>query len=179
MLILSGISASGKSFLSRELAKTSGYSVVPSLTTRAQRNAENGSRDRTFCTKEEFERLRHHEGIFFCKEVYSNWYAFDARGIDLAKAIFQMKYYYVNEFKSTYKESIAVYVRPADAEDAIRILRRRSGVDSSELETRIDEIYRELEVVESSDFGIDHIWTNRYDDASRLEFIRFIEGLRS
>ena len=175
MLILSGVSGAGKSFLASSLQRSLGYVVVPSITTRKPR--DNDNKDRIFCSKDEFNKLKYSQDIVFCKEVYGNWYAFDLRGIENKKIIFQLKYYYIKKFKSIYENSLSIYIKSSSVNHTKELLLSRNINNQNEHQERMEEIDKELSYIESYPNIVDYIWQNNYTKDSELDFINFVKYL--
>lgn len=122
LLVLVGISGSGKTFLTAALARERGFAVIPSLTTRAPREDEARSTDRRFCTRPEFDLLREQQRVICGRFFFGNWYGHDTAAIDAAHArgpaVLQLTYKSVDIFRERYPEANTVYILPPSLQAA-------------------------------------------------------------
>jgi len=75
ILVLSGLSGSGKSYLTDHLIGVQGFIHVPPLTTRAPRPGEKHMVDCVFCSEEEFHALQSANQLLCVNQMFGNWYA--------------------------------------------------------------------------------------------------------
>lgn len=145
LVVLAGISGSGKTFLTSALARDRGFAVIPSLTTRAPREGEVNSTDRRFCTRPEFDLLRERQRVICGRFFFGNWYGHDTDTIDAActrgPAVLQLTYKSVGIFQERYPEAKAVYILPPSlqaAKDAV-IARNLKQEETAERLREIDD----------------------------------------
>src|SRR5690242_13798062 len=103
LLVLAGLSGSGKSYLTNYLVSSLNFVHIPSITTRAPRPNEIHGVDKIFCSVEEFNRFRA-QGRLVCESfMFGNWYANDVFLLNQykegQKVVCQLRYIALQEMK--------------------------------------------------------------------------------
>lgn len=146
LVVLAGISGSGKSHLTNVLARERGFTVVPSLTTRQPRPEEASARDRRFCSLEEFNGLREKQRVLCGRFFFGHWYGLDTAIIDGAiaqgDAVVQLTYKSLLILKARYPHAKSVYIAPPTLETATQAVIARN-LTAEETAERVREIEAE------------------------------------
>src|SRR4051812_32368941 len=82
LVVLAGVSGSGKSYFTSVLARERGFAIIPSVTTRAPRPGEINLFDRRFCAPRDFELLKEKQQVVCERFFFGNWYGLDTSTID-------------------------------------------------------------------------------------------------
>lgn len=185
LVVLSGVSGSGKSHFTDILAKVRGFSVIPSLTTRQPRPGEAGSLDRRFCSIAEFERLKEKEVVICGRFFFGNWYGLDTTNIDDAiargDAVLQLTYKSLLILKARYPLVRSVYILPPSVQIAKDAVSARN-LSTQETAERIGEIEDESAFVaadrKSAQPIFDAYFHNLRSNGSQSDFLAVIDALR-
>lgn len=184
LLVLSGVSGSGKSHFTDLLSRERGYSVVPSLTTRAPREEE-VTGDRRFCSLDDFERLRDDGRLLCTRFFFGNWYALDKcdieRALSTGRAVAQLTYKSLSYLKSSYPGAVCIYVQPHPVEQSTAAVRSR-GLGEAEMAERINEIAEEMKFVAANknvpEAGYTAWYDNHFFSGSDKAFLALVDRLR-
>lgn len=185
LVVLGGISGSGKTFLTSLLAEKSGFAVIPSLTTRQPRAGEGGSIDRHFCTLSQFEQLQNENRILCGRHFFGNWYGLDVTMVDAAAArgdaVVQLTYKSVDKFRARYPAAKTIYIESSSlhlTREAVKA--RRLAADETVM--RLQEIDDEIAFIERDRHGaaprFDAYFLNERTAESEAAFIAAIDSLR-
>ena len=185
LVVLGGISGSGKTFLTSLLAEKSGFAVIPSLTTRRPRAGEGGSIDRHFCTLSQFEQLQNENRILCGRHFFGNWYGLDVTMVDAAAArgdaVVQLTYKSVDKFRARYPAAKTIYIEPSSLHLTRETVKaRRLAADETVM--RLQEIDDEIAFIKRDRNGasplFDAYFLNERTAKSEAAFIAAIDSLR-
>ncbi len=143
LVILAGISGSGKSFLTSALAQKRGFGIIPSLTTRQPRPGEGTALDRRFCSQQEFDHLQGRNQVICGRFFFGSWYGLDIECIDATRArgnaVVQLTYKSIEKLWGRYPDAKAVYVLAPSIQAAKDSVTSR-GLAAEETAERLREI---------------------------------------
>jgi guanylate kinase len=184
LLVLAGLSGSGKSYITNYLVSCCNYIHIPSITTRNPRPGEVHGIDRFFCSLKEFNTLRL-SGRLICESfMFSNWYANDVSLLNQykegKKVVCQLRCFSIKELKEKYPQAKCVYIWPKTLEEAIQHVKKRA-LDEEETSRRILEITDEVAFInadkEKDHPIIDLYFINDYSFTTLEQFVHTIKDL--
>jgi guanylate kinase len=123
MIVLIGESASGKSFIEKQLT-TIGYEKIISYTTRPKRTCETDGIDYYFITKDEFNNLQK-QNFFAEQTVYNDWFYGIAKKDCCNSKVVVVEPNGMRQLQKISKLNIqSFYISVDERERAIRMIRR-------------------------------------------------------
>ena len=179
IITLSGMSGVGKSYLIKQLlSRTECFEKLKAVTTRQIRDGEINGVDKYFISMQDFVEKDNNGEMCVVNEVFGNMYGYYKKDIEKVYSginlITELYYSEVPKFKTTYTDTISVYIVPSDIAIAIENLDERN-MDSRELEKRISDIKNELAFfAELNTNCFDYILVNDYNIYSVKEFNDYI-----
>ncbi|MBN8580630.1 MAG: hypothetical protein J0L96_08155 [Anaerolineae bacterium] len=184
LLVLAGLSGSGKSYITDYLVRSLGFIHVPSITTRAPRPNEVHGIDKIFCSLEEFNLLRTEGRLISESLMFGNWYANDVALLNQykegKKIVCQLRYIAIQETKEKFSDLKCIYISPKSVEEAIQHVKNRA-LSEEETYKRILEITDEIEFVNADKQKpyplFDFHFTNDYSSSTLSQFSNFIKDL--
>jgi len=182
VVVLSGLSGSGKSHLTNILVENGGFLHVPSITTRPPRAGEQHGFDRIFCTEEEFDLWGKRGDLICVKRMFNHWYAISTESIEQyvkgMNIITQLRYTSLVEMKSRFPVSVCVYVWPASLERIAEKLSERQLLTSENINSRLSENDQEINFMHndmrSTKSITDYHFINDYSSTSERQFLNLI-----
>ena len=125
IVILSGITGAGKSYLKKHIINKLNFRNIVIITTRAKRKGEVEGVDKHFVTDEEFEELKHSGKISVPFEFLGHKYAYYTDDlISDRNGVTELHYSTIDEFKKVAKGVVSIYIKP-NVEMAKKQLRLR------------------------------------------------------
>lgn len=184
LLILSGLSATGKSYLTDKLVKEMDFTYVPSVTTRPPRPGEQNGIDKIFCSQEEFNIWQLEQRLICEKEMFGNWYALDITLLRQYKEgrniICQLRYTSVLDVKAMLPGCSCIYIWPESINAAVEYLTQRD-MDENERNMRLSEIAEEIDFIKKDKTSenpiFDYHFTNQYNFRSEQEFLALVRKI--
>lgn len=184
LLVLAGLSGSGKSYITDYLVSSLGFIHVPSITTRAPRPNEVHGIDKIFCSLEEFNSFRAQGRLISESLMFGNWYANDVallnRYKEGKKIVCQLRYIAIQEMKEKFPDTKCIYIFPKSVEEAIQHVKSRA-LSEEETRKRIFEINDEIAFVNADKKKprplFDLHFTNDYSSSTLSQFSDFIKDL--
>lgn len=172
ILLISGPSGIGKSYLAKKLASNSNYEIILPTTTRKIRDGEYDGIDYEFLTKEEYCISK--EEFFMDNFFFDNFYGIRKSNVEdiLAKGKIPIGIIYtpvISQFLDFYPESFPVFLYPKNINLLRENLLRRDGDLSRyksalkeliEYDTSYNKYYKKIYYIESNednDFIINEI----------------------
>ncbi len=151
LFIVSAPSGAGKTSLCREV-----LSLLPDLhfsvshTTRPPRQHERDGIDYYFVSPEEFKRMIESDQFVEWAEIYGNLYgtsrtsveALKAKGVDI---IFDIDHRGAKQIKTTYRDSITIFILPPSSQELEERLKQRGTDDASVITRRLTKAKEEME----------------------------------
>lgn len=151
LFIVSAPSGAGKTSLCREV-----LSLLPDLhfsvshTTRPPRQHERDGIDYYFVSPEEFKRMIESGQFIEWAEIYGNLYgtsrtsveALKAKGVDI---IFDIDHRGAKQIKTTYRDSITIFILPPSSQELEERLKQRGTDDASVITRRLTKAKEEME----------------------------------
>jgi guanylate kinase len=151
LFIVSAPSGAGKTSLCREV-----LSLLPDLhfsvshTTRPPRQHERDGIDYYFVSPEEFKRMIESGQFVEWAEIYGNLYgtsrtsveALKAKGVDI---IFDIDHRGAKQIKTTYRDSITIFILPPSSQELEERLKQRGTDDASVITRRLTKAKEEME----------------------------------
>lgn len=185
LVVLSGVSGSGKTYFTNLLASERRFAIIPSLTTREPRLGEVSSLDRRFCSPEGFELLKEKQQVICGRFFFGNWYGLETSNIDdvsaRGDAVVQLTYKSLSILKARYPHAKSVYILPPSVETAKEaIIARNLGTE--ETAERIHEIEAESAFIyadrKKAQPLFDAYFHNTRSPSSPRDFLAAIDALR-
>lgn len=176
LLVVSGVSGSGKTFLMSRLRQNLNFAIAPSITTRNRRPDEFESEERIFCSFDTFCLLQERKSIIFCNNLFGSWYGYDLSSVNCHKIAIQLRLDYIEKFKIEYGSCKVVYIKPVDSAIAKSHIKSRA-TSSCEILERIAQLEYELENTGYCDRYVDVVFLNNFDNQSATDFVSIIESL--
>lgn len=175
MIVIFGISGSGKSTIGRYLEEK-GYQKLVTTTSRKQREGEVEGKDYFFVSKDEFEK--NIENYMFVTNYVNNFYGINKTDLtDADKKYIILDYKGVEEIKGELKEKAIVLYVYITIEEMIKRLKMR-GEDNDTIKKRLDT---DMPVYSNSHLAYDHIIINMEEQFNEIEkqidtLLKKIEG---
>ncbi len=183
IVILSGITGAGKSYLKKNIINKLNFKNIVIVTTRAKRTGEVEGIDKHFVTEEEFENLKKEGKISVPFEFLGHKYAYYTEDlISSENSVTELHYSTIDDFKKVAKEVVAIYIKP-NVEMAKKQLKLRCLPKTVE-KFRLKEIKEQVELFENNiniQNKFDYIISNNYTEESvnnAVELIKNIEERR-
>lgn len=171
VLVLVGLSGSGKSHLIERICREAKFERIPSVTTRERREGEAHGVHKVFLSEEEFEARAERGQLICVAENFGAHYGHDARAIRAANgvAVVELAAASLEDFRVTFPNARAVVVSPMDAANAKTSVSRREddGTDATE---RLNE-------EPLCDLPGATTFINRYDAQSETDFVALAKML--
>ena len=181
IVILSGVTGSGKSFLKKEIMKKLNFKNIVIVTTRKKRKNEIDGIDKHFVTNEEFEILRDSKKISVPFEFLGNNYAYYTEDLlSNEDSITELHYNTIDDFKKVAKNVVSIYIKPKDIEMAKVQLRKRllpKVVEKFRLKEIKEQVINFEENKELKN-KFDYIISNDYTTASVDSIIELINNIQ-
>lgn len=181
IIILSGISGVGKSFLIHQaIQEYKWLCQVPSLTTRKPRRETDESDSRIFLDEKEFAREEKKGNLIFINTIFEEKYAY--RYSDIMDAIkcnksvlLDMKISSVSEVKKTFLKTLCIYIKVENQK-----MKSAIGVDRNSRELRIQDALLEQDMIDKNELyinEIDILFENNMDTDSIYRFKKLLKKL--
>jgi guanylate kinase len=185
LVVLAGVSGSGKTYFSNILARDRGFAIIPSLTTREPRPGEVNLLDRHFCSPRAFELLKEKQQVICGRFFFGSWYGLDRSTIDDARthgdAVVQLTYKSLSILKARYPYAKSVYILPPSLETAKEAVISRN-LNAEETAERIHEIEGESAFInedrQKAQPLFDVYFRNTRSPSSQGDFLAAIDALR-
>lgn len=180
IVILSGITGAGKSYLKKHIIERLKFKNIVIVTTRAKRINEIDGIDKHFVTDEEFEGLKKFGKISVDFEFLGNKYGYLTEDLIFDEnSITELHYSTIDNFKKIAKNVISIYIKPLNIEFAKQQLKLRKlpwKVEKERLK-EIKEQVLEFEKNKKLKEKFDYIIYNDYTEKSLEEAIKLIQNL--
>ncbi len=184
IVILSGITGAGKSYLKKHIISKLNFRNIVIITTRAKRVNEVEGVDKHFVTEEEFEQLKQEGKISVPFEFLGHKYAYYTKDLlSNENGVTELHYSTIDEFKKIAKDVVSIYIKPDNVENAKKQLKLRCLSKTVE-KFRLKEIKEQIREFEKNgklrkkfDYIISNDYTKESLDSS-IELIKNIEERR-
>lgn len=179
LFIVSAPSGAGKSSLcEKAIQEFSNLDDIITYTTRTMRPAESQGNPYHFVSKEEFEKLEK-EGFFIeHATVHTNFYGTPKNVFE--KAWSKNRYLIMDvdvqgaaTFRRIFPEAVFIFIQPPNFNELRKRLQKRDGVDSKDLELRLQNAKKEMEHAPLFEFQI----VNDNFNKAYSEFKKIIEDV--
>ncbi len=184
IVILSGITGAGKSYLKKHIIKKLKFKNIVIVTTRAKRLNEIDGIDKHFVTEEVFEQLKKEGKISVPFEFLGHKYAYYTEDLlSNENSVTELHYSTIDEFKKIAKNVVSIYIKPNNIENAKRQLKRRKLPESvekfrlNEIKEQVEEFEKNIKLREKFDYIICNDYTKESLNKS-IELIKNIEERR-
>lgn len=178
IVILSGITGAGKSYLKKHIINKLNFKNIVIVTTRAKRIGEVEGVDKHFVTDEEFAKLKQEGKISVDFEFLGHKYAYYTEDLlSNENSVTELHYNTIDEFKKVAKGVVAIYIKP-NVEMAKKQLKLRclpKAVEKFRLK-EIKEQIKEFENNKNIQEKFDYIITNDYTEESLENAINLIQN---
>lgn len=179
IVILSGITGAGKSYLKKHIINKLNFKNIVIVTTRAKRVGEVDGIDKHFVTDEEFEELKKSGKISVDFEFLGHKYAYYTEDLlSDENSVTELHYNTIDEFKKIAKGVVAIYIKP-NVEIAKKQLKLRclpKAVEKFRLK-EIKEQIKEFENNKNIQEKFDYIISNDYTDESLENAVKLIQNI--
>lgn len=179
IVILSGITGAGKSYLKKHISKKLNFKNIVIVTTRAKRIGEVEGVDKHFVTDEEFAKLKEEGKISVDFEFLGHKYAYYTEDLlSDENGITELHYSTIDEFKKIAKGVVAIYIKP-NVEIAKKQLKRRclpKAIETFRL-NEIKEQIKEFENNKNIQEKFDYIISNDYTEESLNNAVELIKNI--
>ncbi len=179
IVILSGITGAGKSYLKKYIINKLNFKNIVIVTTRAKRTGEVEGIDKHFVTEEEFENLKKEGKISVPFEFLGHKYAYYTEDlISSENSVTELHYSTIDDFKKVAKEVVAIYIKP-NVEMAKKKLKLRCLPKTVE-KFRLKEIKEQVELFENNiniQNKFDYIISNNYTEESVNNAVELIKNI--
>lgn len=179
IVILSGITGAGKSYLKKHIINKLNFKNIVIVTTRAKRVGEVDGIDKHFVTDEEFEKLKKSGKIAVDFEFLGHKYAYYTEDLlSDENSVTELHYNTIDEFKKIAKGVVAIYIKP-NVEIAKKQLKLRclpKAVEKFRLK-EIKEQIKEFENNKNIQEKFDYIISNDYTDESLENAVKLIQNI--
>lgn len=140
LIVVSGISGSGKSFLVASAAHSVSFQRIPSVTTRLPREGELDGIDKIFVDEPEFNKQLLTGNLICVAENFGRSYAHDRRLIESVKspAILELATEAAAEFSHAFPQSIFVRIEPTSRHLAVAAVQARASDGTAVAERQAD-----------------------------------------
>lgn len=180
IVILSGITGAGKSYLKKHIIEKLNFKNIVIVTTRDKRKNEMNGIDKHFVTDEEFEHLKRIGKTSVAFDFLGNKYAYYTEDLNsLENSITELHYSTIKEFKKVAKNVISIYIKPQNIKHATEQLKLRKlpwKVEKQRLQ-EIKEQIIEFEKNKELKEQFDYIIYNDYTEKSLEKIIDLIKKL--
>lgn len=180
IIILSGITGAGKSYLKKHIIEKLNFKNIVIVTTRARRKNEVNGIDKYFVTDEEFKKLKLSGKISVAFDFLGNKYAYFTNDLNkIENGITELHYSTIDEFKKVAKNVISIYIKPQNIEFAKQQLKLRKLPFKVEKE-RLKEIKQQvIEFEKNTNLRkkFDYIIYNDYTEKSLEKAVNLIKKL--
>lgn len=184
ILIISGLSGSGKDTVINRMKELSGnnFHFVVTCNTRKRREGEVDHVDYHFITREEFLRMIRDGEMLEHSEVYD-----DLKGVPLFEVenafrigkdiIMRLDTQGMQKVKAVYPHAVSIFILPPDSQEWLSRLRSRRTESEESLQIRIKTAVKELEGISA----FDYIVINREIDQAADDILTILraEHMRS
>ncbi|MBE5805650.1 MAG: guanylate kinase [Clostridiales bacterium] len=178
IVVLSGITGVGKSYLKKHIINKLNFKNIVIVTTREKRKKERNGIDKFFVSEEEFRELEQSGKITVSFEFLGNKYAYFTKDLNsIENSITELHYSTISEFKKKAKNVIAIYIKPKNIEVAKKQLKLR-GLPWKVEKQRLQEIKEqvlEFEKNENIKKEFDYIIYNDYTEKTLEKAIDLLE----
>lgn len=179
IVILSGITGAGKSYLKKHIINKLNFRNIVIVTTRAKRIGEIDGIDKHFVTEEEFEMLKASGKISVPFEFLGHKYAYYTEDLlSNQNGVTELHYSTIDEFKKVAKGVVAIYIKP-NVEMAKKQLKLRCLPKAVE-KFRLKEIKEQIIEFENNaqlQEKFDYIISNDYNDDSLENAVELIQNI--
>lgn len=179
IVILSGITGAGKSYLKKHIINKLNFKNIVIVTTRAKRIGEIEGIDKHFVTDEQFEKLKESGKISVPFEFLGHKYAYYTKDLQSDEnAVTELHYSTIDEFKKVAKSVVSIYIQP-NIETAKKQLKLRCLPKSVE-KFRLEEIKEQIKEFEKNSKlreKFDYIVQNDYTEESLNKAVELIKNI--
>lgn len=179
IVILSGITGAGKSYLKKHIINKLNFKNIVIVTTRAKRIGEIEGVDKHFVTEEEFEELENSGEISVPFEFLGHKYAYYTQDLlSNENSVTELHYSTIDKFKKVAKGVVSIYIQP-NVEIAKKQLKLRCLPKTVE-RFRLQEIKEQISEFENNGKlreKFDYIISNDYTDESLNEAVELIKNI--
>lgn len=180
IVILSGITGAGKSYLKKHIIERLNFKNIVIVTTRDKRKNEKNGIDKHFVSDEEFEHLKETGKTSVAFDFLGNKYAYYTDDLNSTEnSITELHYSTIKEFKQVAKNVISIYIKPHNIKKATEQLKMRKlpwKVEKQRLQ-EIKEQIIEFEKNKDLKEQFDYIIYNDYTEKSLENVINLIQKL--
>ena len=179
IVILSGITGAGKSYLKKHIINKLNFKNIVIVTTRTIRTNEVDGIDKHFVSDSEFERLKEKGEISVCFEFLGNKYGYYTKDlIDGVNSITELHYSTIDDFKKCTKDVISIYIKPnvSMAKKQLKLRNLPKAVEKFRLK-EIKEQLKEFDKNANLRSKFDYIISNDYTDSSLENATNLIKSL--
>ena len=177
IIIILGISASGKTYYKNYLTQKYGFYQFKRITTRVKRENENNSSDINV-SKKDFEEMIKNKKFFIYTKIHGEYYGY--LNYDLKKvenginAIGDCYYKLLNDLKNIFKEKLVIIcIQPYDISQTKKILES----ERKDYQQRLLDIDEEYNFYEKNKDKIDYIIYNDYSLHTDKKICQVIEKI--
>jgi guanylate kinase len=178
IVILSGITGAGKSYLKKHIINKLNFKNIVIVTTRAKRIGEVEGVDKHFVTDEEFAKLKREGKISVDFEFLGHKYAYYTEDLLSGEnSVTELHYSTIDEFKKIAKGVVAIYIKP-NVQMAKKQLKLRclpKTIEKFRLK-EIKEQIKEFEANKSIQEKFDYIISNDYTEESLNNAVDLIKN---
>ena len=179
IVILSGITGAGKSYLKKHIINKLNFKNIIIVTTRAIRENEVEGIDKHFVTDSEFEELKESGEISVCFEFLGNKYGYFTKDLkDTVNSITELHYSTIDDFKKCAKNVISIYIKPNVnmAKKQLKLRHLPKAVEKFRLK-EIKEQLQEFEKNTNLRSKFDYVISNDYTEGSLENATNLIKTL--
>lgn len=179
LFIVSAPSGAGKSSLcEKAIREFSNLDDVITYTTRSMRPTESQGSPYHFVSKEEFKRLENENFFIEHATVHTNFYGTPR---DVFEKAWSKNRYLIMDvdiqgaatFRKIFPEAVFIFIQPPSFDELRKRLQKRDGVDSKDLELRLQNAKKEMEHAPLFEFQI----VNDNFNKAYSEFKKIIEDV--
>jgi guanylate kinase len=180
IVVLSGITGVGKSYLKKCMIEKMNFKNIVIVTTRAMRKNEVNGIDKFFVTDEQFESMKRSGEISVPFEFLGNKYAYYTKDLtDTSEnSITELHYSTIDDFRKSAKNIVAIYLKPVNIEMAKEQLKLRNLPPEVE-QQRLKEIEEQaIEIEKNNELKekFDYIIYNDYTKDTEEKIINIIKA---
>lgn len=179
IVILSGITGAGKSYLKKHIINKLKFKNIVIVTTRAKRIGEIDGIDKHFVTDEEFENLKKSGELSVTFEFLGHKYGYYTKDLQSNEnGVTELHYNTIDDFKKVAKDVISIYIKP-NVDMAKKQLKLRCLPKQME-DYRLKEIgeqIKEFETSKSIQEKFDYIISNDYTAESLNNAVELIKNM--
>ena len=178
LIILFGITGSGKSYFKDQIAAKLNFKKIAILTNRLPRTGEISGVDKIFCSNEELQAKIDNDEIAYYFDFMSARYAYLNKDLLTDEnSVVEMNHQEIDNLKAMLPNITTIYLKPNRFEKAVEFLKARKSDPKAEKE-RLEDMQEEYNLSKDKDFQkkFDYIFSNNYDDESTKRMIELIRN---